>query len=113
MYQRAHISTRNVVERFMGQWKKRFPCLWIGMRFRRLSVIQNVIVATAVLHNICSSRGDTEPPNLSRMNEILYHQAVRKEREIRDARRSLQRQPNTISNNFLRQYYENAANARQ
>lgn len=27
MYQESHILTRNVVERFMGQWKKRFPCL--------------------------------------------------------------------------------------
>lgn len=25
MYQRSHISTRNVVERYNGQWKKRFP----------------------------------------------------------------------------------------
>lgn len=39
LYQRAHIATRNVVERFMGQWKKRFPCLWIGMRFRKLETV--------------------------------------------------------------------------
>lgn len=26
-YRRSHISTRNVVERFNGIWKKRFPCL--------------------------------------------------------------------------------------
>lgn len=53
LYQRAHIATRNVVERFNGQWKKRFPCLWIGMRFRKLETVLNTIVATAVLHNIC------------------------------------------------------------
>lgn len=52
LYQRAHIDTRNVVERFMGQWKKRFPCLWTGMRFRKLQTNLDVIVATAVLHNI-------------------------------------------------------------
>lgn len=44
MYQRAHISTRNVVERFIGIWKRRFPCLWVGMRFRKLEVVLDVNV---------------------------------------------------------------------
>lgn len=30
-YQRIHIATRQIVERVFGQWKKRFPCLWIGI----------------------------------------------------------------------------------
>lgn len=113
MYQRAHISTRNVVERYMGQWKKRFPCLWLGMRFRRLPVIQNVIVATAVLHNICKNQGDTDAPTLSRMEEVLYNEAVQQERDIRNSLHTRQRLPNTISNTFLRQYFENAANEQQ
>lgn len=112
LYQRAHISTRNVVERFMGQWKRRFPCLWIGMRFRKLEIIQDVIVATAVLHNICKIRGDAEPSILSRREEQLYNEAVEQEREFHNAQLATRRQPNTISNAMLKRYFENAANER-
>lgn len=110
MYQRAHISTRNVVERFMGQWKRRFPCLWVGMRFRKLEIVQNVIVATAVLHNICKNHGDAQPPILSRREEQLYNAAVAQERQFRNLQRTTRRQPNTISNAMLKRYFENAAN---
>lgn len=105
MYQAAHISTRNVVERFMGQWKKRFPCLWVGMRSRKLTNIQNIIVATAVLHNICKIRGDDEIPTLSPDEEMRYNAAVAQERQFRNAQ-PRRRQPNTIPNQFLKQYYE-------
>lgn len=30
-YNRAHITTRNAVERCFGVWKRRFPCLQKGM----------------------------------------------------------------------------------
>lgn len=81
-YQRPHISTRNVVERFNGQWKKRFPCLWIGTRFRKLETVLDVIVATAVLHNICKMHGDHMPPPLSRHEEVQYNRALDIERNV-------------------------------
>ncbi|KAK9702236.1 DDE superfamily endonuclease [Popillia japonica] len=31
-YNRAHIRTRNIVERLFGIWKKRFPCLHRGLQ---------------------------------------------------------------------------------
>lgn len=109
LYQRTHIATRNTIERFFGQWKKRFPCLWIGTRFRKLETVQNVIVATAVLHNICKLHGDHEPPLLSPTDEAMYNAAVEQERQFlenNNAQRT-RRIPATISNNFLRNYFEN------
>ncbi|GBP37779.1 Putative nuclease HARBI1 [Eumeta japonica] len=50
-YNGAHIKTRNVVERTFGVWKKRFPCLSKGLG-NKLSTVSNIIVATAVLHNL-------------------------------------------------------------
>lgn len=112
MYQTAHVTTRNVVERFNGQWKKRFPCLWVGMRFRKLETVLNVIVATAVLHNLCKIFGDAEPPPLSPNEEAEYNEALRIERDIilnMQQRARAQRQPASIVNEFLRNYYENQA----
>ncbi|XP_031637843.1 putative nuclease HARBI1 [Contarinia nasturtii] len=109
MYQRAHIATRNVVERFNGQWKKRFPCLWIGMRFRKLETTLDVIVATAVLHNICKITNDIIIPPLSRDEEARYNEAVYEETQIRNAQHPARRAPHTISNLVLKQYFERIA----
>lgn len=109
LYQRSHIATRNTIERLFGQWKKRFPCLWIGMRFRKLETVQNVIVATAVLHNICKDRGDVLPPTLSPREEEMYNAAIEQEREFLE-QNNLQRArkaPATIANDLLRNYFEN------
>lgn len=105
LYQKSHISTRNVVERFMGQWKKRFPCLWIGMRFRKLETTLNVIVATAVLHNICKICYD-EPPPLTPEDEILYNFAMADDRINEQVQPP---QPSRIVNVALRNYFENLA----
>lgn len=50
-YNDAHIRTRNIVERVFGVWKRRFPVLSLGMRVK-METVQDVIIATAVLHNI-------------------------------------------------------------
>lgn len=113
MYQTAHISTRNVVERLIGQWKRRFPCLCIGMGFRKLETVLSVIVATAVLHNICKITNDVQMPPLSRNQELLYDAAVAQEREFRNLQPSVRRLPNTISNALLKCYFENIANEQQ
>lgn len=113
LYQRAHIATRNVVERVNGMWKKRFPCLWIGMRFRILDTVLNVIVATAVLHNICKHLGDTHSPPLSREEERMYNEAVQAEREFRNAQAAAHRQPNSIPNEMLKRYFQATTNEQQ
>ncbi|KAJ8912867.1 hypothetical protein NQ315_007999 [Exocentrus adspersus] len=45
------IRTRNVIERSYGLWKRRFPALALGLRLKVQTTL-NVIVASAVLHNI-------------------------------------------------------------
>ena len=50
-YNRSQIKTRNTVERQFGIWKRRFPCLKLGLRVK-LENIPPIIVACAVLHNI-------------------------------------------------------------
>ncbi|XP_065213051.1 putative nuclease HARBI1 [Planococcus citri] len=63
LYNESIIRTRNPVERQYGVLKRRFPVLALGMRMK-LKKIQSVIVACAVLHNICIDfDGDEEPPH--------------------------------------------------
>ncbi|XP_066590580.1 putative nuclease HARBI1 [Prorops nasuta] len=50
-YNKAHISTRNTVERLFGVLKKKFPCLQSGLR-TGLSTSAATIAACAVLYNI-------------------------------------------------------------
>lgn len=49
-YQRAQVKSRNVVERTFGVLKRKFPCLALGMRFRR-NKVQDVVIACCVLYN--------------------------------------------------------------
>ena len=64
-YNRAHIATRNTVERSFGLWKRRFHSIHSGLR---LSMENNLatIVATATLHNFA----------------ILHRQEIDHEEEI-------------------------------
>ncbi|KAF9413679.1 hypothetical protein HW555_008125, partial [Spodoptera exigua] len=57
LYNRAHIRTRNVVERCFGLWKQRFRCLLRGFT-TKLENTKLYIVALAVLHNIAIPRQD-------------------------------------------------------
>ncbi|CAG4974165.1 unnamed protein product [Colias eurytheme] len=61
-YNSAHIRSRNTIERCFGVWKRRFPVLSLKIRLS-LETTQSVIIATAVLHNICRQRNlqDVEP----------------------------------------------------
>ncbi|XP_044744327.1 uncharacterized protein LOC123306405 [Coccinella septempunctata] len=61
LYNEAHIRTRNTIERCFGVWKRRFPVVAYGMRLK-LNNVMNVIVATAVLHNIALLQNEELPP---------------------------------------------------
>ncbi|CAH2096928.1 unnamed protein product [Euphydryas editha] len=50
-YNKSHIKTRNTVERAFGVWKRRFPCLQVGMGIKLKTVVA-VICACATLHNL-------------------------------------------------------------
>ncbi|KAA0725346.1 putative nuclease HARBI1 [Triplophysa tibetana] len=59
-YNRAHKTTRAVVERGVGQLKRRFHVLHGEVRLRPEKV-SKVIIACAILHNICKVRQIAEP----------------------------------------------------
>lgn len=59
LYNESQIRTRGSVERSYGVWKKRFPILSLGIRLN-FKKVQSIIVATAVLHNICCINNETE-----------------------------------------------------
>lgn len=61
LYNESQIRTRNVVERSYGVLKRRFPVLSLGMRLH-METIKNIIVACAVLHNLCIDQRDRLPP---------------------------------------------------
>lgn len=58
-YNRAHITTRNTIERINGVWKRRFPCLSMGLR-TKLQTSLSIICAVAVLHNIAVKNDNFE-----------------------------------------------------
>lgn len=62
LFNESQIRTRNVVERSYGVLKRRFPVLSTGLRIS-LERVEAVIVACAVLHNICIDAHDALPPD--------------------------------------------------
>lgn len=59
-YNESLIRTRNTVERSYDVWKRRFPILATGINVP-ISSSQNIIVATAVLHNIACNFNEIVP----------------------------------------------------
>lgn len=75
LYNESHIRTRNVVERLIGVWKRRFPVLAYGNRCR-LDNILATIVAVAVLQNIAVDMHEDLPPvpdelNIEELNYLI------------------------------------------
>jgi hypothetical protein len=59
-YNNSHKRTRVIIENTFGIWKRRFPILAYGCR-TKLSLTLDIIVATAVLHNIARNANSDEP----------------------------------------------------
>lgn len=57
LYDKAHIRTSNCVECSCGVWKRRFPVLADGIRLNT-QIIQSILVATTVLHNVACDEGE-------------------------------------------------------
>lgn len=60
LYNESHIRTRNCIERAFGIWKRRFPVLSLGIK-TKVELVQDIIVATAILHNLCIKHNDVMP----------------------------------------------------
>lgn len=56
-YNRSHIKTGSTIEQTFGIWKCRFPGLGTGLRVK-LQKAPTIVVAAAVLHNICITNGE-------------------------------------------------------
>lgn len=75
LYNEFQIRTRNSVERLFGVLKRRFPILAYGLRVK-LETVLKIIVATAVLHNICINNKEEVPPlpeeiDIERLNYLI------------------------------------------
>nr|XP_022910475.1 putative nuclease HARBI1 [Onthophagus taurus] len=72
-YNRAHVTTRNSIERTFGLWKSTFRCLQSTLQHKLRNSIR-IIIATAVLHNIKRSRQiQHQTGNEQNMEEIQIH----------------------------------------
>lgn len=73
LYNKSHIRTRNVVERLIGVWKRRFPVLAYGTRCK-IDTTLAIIVATSVLHNIAIHMNEDMPlpPDEINQDELDY-----------------------------------------
>ena len=73
IYNSSQIRTRNVVERMIGVWKRRFPVLAYGTRCK-IETTLDIIVATAVLQNIAVDMNEDLPlpPDELNMDEINH-----------------------------------------
>ncbi|KAJ8910262.1 hypothetical protein NQ315_004998 [Exocentrus adspersus] len=69
-YQESLVRTRNIIERCIGVWKRRFPCLSFGLR-TKIETAQDIIVATAILHNIAVNQGDPLPDINSDLEALI------------------------------------------
>lgn len=70
LFNESHIRTRNIIEKTFGIWKRRFPVLSLGIRCK-MELCQKIIVATAILHNICRLRNE-EVPEEHYIEEEMY-----------------------------------------
>ena len=70
VFNESLVRTRNTVERSYGVWKRRFPILSRGIG-TRLSTVQAIIVATAVLHNIAREFGEQLPRVTTRDEKLI------------------------------------------
>ena len=70
-YNIAHRRTRSTVERTIGRWKRRFPCLYFELQ-NKLRNITRIITACAVLYNIgIQGRDLWEVEELEERREII------------------------------------------
>lgn len=100
LYNESIIRTRNCIERSYGVWKRRFPILSLGVRLQ-FQKLQGIIVATAVLHNICCINNESEPPQLSEeiQNEVDFVLAVPHYREARNTN-------NSVRQKLINEYFQ-------
>ncbi|XP_052268867.1 putative nuclease HARBI1 [Dreissena polymorpha] len=67
-YNQAHISTRNIIERCFGVWKRTFHILHVEIRMKPAKVTR-IVLACAVLHNMRRMWGEPNPDVQDNLDE--------------------------------------------
>ncbi|KAK3886785.1 hypothetical protein Pcinc_009105 [Petrolisthes cinctipes] len=70
-YNMAHKRTRNIVERGIGQLKRRFHVLHGEVRVSPAKTYR-IVGACAILHNICKARNIEIPADIDNLDEVVY-----------------------------------------
>lgn len=70
LYNESQIRSRNVVERQYGVWKRRFPIISTSIKVHIQSAM-DVIVATAILHNIAIEMNEDLPDDWLHLNHEM------------------------------------------
>lgn len=89
------ICTENVI----GLWKRRFPCLRMGIR-TKLSTACDIVVATAVLHNLALQWGEPEPVDGDFQDEDDLDRSQPSNRSATAVRVAGQLKRDWLANNF-------------
>lgn len=95
-YQNSHISTRNVIERLFGIWKKRFPVLSVGMQIKVENALR-VISSTAVLHNFAVENDD--------IFTIDWDQHIENQIEVEHRDGELERSGNALRTHLINNFF--------
>jgi len=86
----SHSRTRCLIEQTFGLLKNRFSCLKTGLRVKDMALAAKIIVACAVLHNLCIMHGEqgAEEANSAAPNRSVEEDGQGQDR--RGERRRLQ-----------------------
>jgi hypothetical protein len=105
LFQESIVRTRNPIERCYGVWKRRFPILSLGIRLN-LDRVESIIVATAVLHNICIREKEDVPPVDEEIQDAIEALEVVEQPQHNRRRRETERDRNLIvRNNLINNYF--------
>jgi hypothetical protein len=98
LFQESVVRTRNPIERCYGVWKRRFPVLSLGIRLN-MDRVESVIVATAVLHNMCVKEREDVPPVTEEVEAAI--EALNIQQPHHGNRRETVRDRNLVTRNNL------------
>lgn len=103
LFNESQIRTRNPIERTFGIWKRRFPVLSFGIRLK-LFKVEAVVIATAVLHNICRMLRE-ELPHIEEIEEDVINFVNNVDVLLIDDQNQNNRENNYVRDNLIYGYF--------
>lgn len=107
LYNESLIGTRITIERTFGVWKRRFPILALGSRFQKIDSIMAMIVATAVLHNICRKSREPLPPDDPQLQLPVPWEQILEEGRMPEVEigQNIRLQGNQVQHSLINRYF--------